>query len=1084
MDKIKQYWMPAVAAFLVIIGLSDFSLIAILLGAGLGHAWWMDVRERSSIDKKKASFRVIKWLVAGIGLDMLFHGSAVCGVVVLIVDALWILGKLPAITKKFTSRVSNASVHRSKTFVHESHESGLPVVSEDERIKMICRRTIKGAWKALSDCDCSDAPLLKELKPHLKRCASDRAAIVSIETYPFYVGSMKVEVENRWWKRISTKLAPGSATGVEHQKMDIWSLTPGALEGTYSEEDCPDCHRTGRVKCPTCHGELTHWDCPDCHGEAGHMYECSRCDGKGEIECPDCHGKIEIECRECHGKGQSVCPDCQGTGKMKCCECQGTGERWENIPVTCPVCHGTGHSEGHNWCNNCGSSGKVFEFGKTICSKCQGSGKLECDTCHSIGHFECNECHGAGKVKCKKCHQTGKVTCSACRGDGELRCEKCNSTGIEQCHTCGGRGTVTCPKCRGDGAFAYVWNVFSKKELKGQTVVWSEADIPQDVLPQNEFYSENDVVGVTSLFAKESTKTGYDLELLDGISEEYRTRMEALFKDFTTENDLAKGASVSTHLLTQTLGIEKVDGIAKVVIQAHGVPSDSLFENAKYTVWINLSTGTLLKVSAEGVFPAKYALCFADAVAEALKIGNCRKRAPISLSLARMGSAIAMKDYSILAREGDGVEKSEAKSAFWNEFATQFGWVTTIHDDAFKLKLISSDNWHWVIAHLPKMMARCNVDANIAEKLLKEFPDSQKYMRLNSLGSDGIRRSLEHDPKLLALYDFSDGVDLKNTGLILHLLAKNASVRARLTTSEWVEILKTQEDKDGSVRKVAEKCDFSRFSPAEVAELVGLGRLKYPTAKVLDLLDSSKFTPEHWVLVLDKTLGDAETLNQLGFAKRIARYSDDEWVAFFAAVEKNSLSGCWYEDLLDWGRIAKLPLDKLIPILIGNSTVEEHVKLDEMRSKLEVFDWTNVTDDQRVDFAIGHKDLASIVLKCGFDPNKIRPWCLDIAYDRWPEMLATFKPGTYDWSQCTVRNWAQTLYGHPEFKKYCPFDTIDWHKLDSAPIKYWKWALGAFGEKIAPLFSKWGELDEERWNDIIKKQPALAEYKKKYGKKS
>lgn len=1084
MDRIKQYWMPAVAALLVISGLGDFSLIGISFGLGLGHAWWMDVRERSSVDKKKATLRVVKWLLAGVGLDMLFHGSAACGVVVLIVDAMWILGKIPAITKKITSRVGNAGVRKDKSFTQERSEADLPVVPEDERIKMICRRTITGAWKTLSDCDCSDAPLLRELKPHLKRCVSDRADIVSIETYPFYVGSMKVEMESRWWKRISAKLAPGSTTGVEHQNLDIWSLTPGALKGTYSEEDCPECHREGRVKCPTCQGERTHWDCPDCHGEAGHMYECSCCDGKGEIECPDCHGKIEIECRECHGKGQSVCPDCQGTGKQKCYECQGEGERWEHYPVTCPVCHGTGRSEGHNWCNNCDSCGSVFEFGKRICSKCHGSGQIECDTCRSIGHSECTECHGTGRIPCKKCHRTGKVTCYSCGGSGELKCERCNSTGVEHCHTCGGKGTVTCPKCHGDGAFAYIWNVFSKKVIKGQTIAWAEADIPQDVLPQNEFYSESDVVGVTSLFAKESTKTGYDLELLDGIPEECRTRIETLFKNFTIENDLTKDTSVSTHLLTQSMGVEKVDGVAKVVIQAHGLPSDSLFEDAKYTVWINLTTGTLQKISAEGVSSARYALCLADAVSEVLKIGDCRKRAPIDLALAKVGFAAAMKDYSILVREGSGVEKSEKQSVFWNEFAFQFGCLTTTRDDAFELKFISPDNWHWVLAHLPKMMSRCNVDANVAVELLKEFPDSHKYMRLNNLGSDGVRRSLKKDPKLLALYDFSNGVDLKYADQILRLLAKNASVRARLTTNEWVEILKTQEDKDGSVRKVAELCDFSKFSPSEIAEVVGLGRLKYPTAKVLDLLDSDKFTPEDWVLILDKTLGDAETLRQLGFAKRIALYSDDEWVEFFVGVGKNGLSGCWYEDLLDWGRIAKLQLDKLIPILIGNSTVEEHVKLDGMRSKLEAFDWTKVTDDQRVDFAIGHKDLAPIVLKCGFDPNKIRPWCLDVAYDRWPEMIATFKPETYDWSQCTVRNWAQILYGHPEFMKYCPFDTIDWHKLDSAPIKYWKWALGAFGEKIAPLFSKWGELDEERWNDILKKQPALAAYKKKYGKKS
>ncbi|MBR6510446.1 MAG: hypothetical protein IKT38_07560 [Clostridia bacterium] len=45
--------------------------------------------------------------------------------------------------------------------------------------------------------------------------------------------------------------------------------------------------------------------------------------------------------------------------------------------------------------------------------------------------------------------------CSKCNGSGDMDCPNCNGTGYNpyggQCHRCYGEGTVTCDRCGGSG---------------------------------------------------------------------------------------------------------------------------------------------------------------------------------------------------------------------------------------------------------------------------------------------------------------------------------------------------------------------------------------------------------------------------------------------------------------------------------------------------------------------------------------------------------------------------------------------------------------------------------------------------------
>ena len=89
MQTVRKYWMPAVAGLVLLAGLNDFDLAVITLAVGIGITWWKDVRDKSTVDKKSVSLRVVWWLLAGVALQMLKKGEVAPAVVLAVILVLW-----------------------------------------------------------------------------------------------------------------------------------------------------------------------------------------------------------------------------------------------------------------------------------------------------------------------------------------------------------------------------------------------------------------------------------------------------------------------------------------------------------------------------------------------------------------------------------------------------------------------------------------------------------------------------------------------------------------------------------------------------------------------------------------------------------------------------------------------------------------------------------------------------------------------------------------------------------------------------------------------------------------------------------
>ncbi|OMP03484.1 hypothetical protein CCACVL1_02404 [Corchorus capsularis] len=89
------------------------------------------------------------------------------------------------------------------------------------------------------------------------------------------------------------------------------------------------------------------------------------------------HSETIEKCSGCAGRGGIVCPTCNAD--------QEPGFYKENQMAQCPACYGRGliaHRDGSD----------------TICTKCNGKGKIPCATCGSRGLIKCETCHGNGSM--------------------------------------------------------------------------------------------------------------------------------------------------------------------------------------------------------------------------------------------------------------------------------------------------------------------------------------------------------------------------------------------------------------------------------------------------------------------------------------------------------------------------------------------------------------------------------------------------------------------------------------------------------------------------------------------------------------
>lgn len=123
-----------------------------------------------------------------------------------------------------------------------------------------------------------------------------------------------------------------------------------------------------------------------------------------------------FECSTCNGKGEVFCSACGGMGWKTCAYCGGKGD------VKCKNCDGRGEEE----CGRCGGSGQIEE-GKDIldrpilknCSKCGGRGWIPCKYCVN-GYQRCAACGGKGEIRCEVCRGKGMVICKRCEGRGRV----------------------------------------------------------------------------------------------------------------------------------------------------------------------------------------------------------------------------------------------------------------------------------------------------------------------------------------------------------------------------------------------------------------------------------------------------------------------------------------------------------------------------------------------------------------------------------------------------------------------------------------------------------------------------------------
>lgn len=170
----------------------------------------------------------------------------------------------------------------------------------------------------------------------------------------------------------------------------------------------------------------------------------------------------DVVCGSCGGSGKSALLDPSGTRQLNCPVCKGTGKCREWLEAE--------PKENRMSCSNCGGTGKER------CIRCEGDGKVVNMIGGPLGKSSwisnCPECSGNGKMTCRVCKGTGGSAsvplrrsgerCSKCDGIGKVRCESylCNGrghyigpTGLVICSMCGGSGRMRCYVCGGTGYY-------------------------------------------------------------------------------------------------------------------------------------------------------------------------------------------------------------------------------------------------------------------------------------------------------------------------------------------------------------------------------------------------------------------------------------------------------------------------------------------------------------------------------------------------------------------------------------------------------------------------------------------------------
>lgn len=1030
---IKKFWMPVVAGLCVISGLGDFNLGAIMLGAGFGLVWWKDVRGSSCVDKKFVASKIIRWLLAGVGCDMLIHGSVAEGVVVLGIVLMWATGKF---SKLKLPQIKFRGVGSPKK---KEKKSGLEVEGEvsdawrqkirNDVVRQECLILLDNAYLNTKEHDNYFSHKLFKMLQYATRHGYEHS-VNKIDLFSCKIARVQMTFETRKWQKTSCEVSSTQSIGMDHNQLDIWSLPVGGQASTYAFKECNRCHGHKHITCPKCHGEHAQWECPDCHGEKGLHHECQVCHGKGESKCLTCQGKGIVTCKNCNGSGKRSCSVCHGSGWVS----QYDKYEMQNVKATCPNCHGKGTD---------------------TCIKCGGSGESRC-----------GDCGGRGMAVCQNCDGTGKTLC-----------EKCDSTGTAYCHTCDGTGEVVCPECNGVGGSASLWKVVRDISRHEKIEAWSDDGLPKALLPKI-FPAPDAINGCESLYSVSSESTTPDDSLVLSETALKYSALKSMFDSIASSVQAGR----HVHVTQQSVELVEIHDIARVEIESNYISQyPDEYAGKTFICWLNLATGELLDIGFKSERPdswyESHELSESDRspyqMLAKIKDGDEDYNEVIELAYT-LGNPFAMAEYGRILYEGKTKDKKANKQLGCllqrlaeyvgvknTLYASTFSWSNMRYGDHDQWRNTQSSLWGEVLPRFIKLIKHADEDcARVIFGQLEVCGIGASPYRLRDLPLEYVQnlfrysssKSEDRDVGFAVYKDVGQLSDeqcaavLRNCPRAYQIMAKrNAFTPAEFGVALW----------RSSIDRLIERYGFDKASKS--------------------------YTMNEWYeffMASDNSLEAERIVKRIDW-KQIELLPLEKWTRLF-----NCPSGFKIEKAIDWKWMANMHLEKVILLAHDVSSVDANVDWGALQSQLESFDWQRLTDDQRVTFAIDHEEQAEIALKCGFDPNKLRPWCVDLSYDKWPDRMSTFNPDVYDWSQCSPRMWAQIAYGHPEFVKYCPVDEIDWHKLDDEKIKYWKWALGAFGEKIVRQFTKWDELDEERWNDILKKQPALADYKKKYGKKS
>lgn len=1067
--------MPLIGGIILYRGISESSLLPIVLGIGCIWVWFTGIYKEEKIEKVKICLRLVRWLLFGIGLDMTFGDSTWWGI---LLTAGTVLSRLVTFEDSEDDKKAKAGGDGDDKTDEENEENDENIVSppdapiwvklftatDDERVRETCSNCIKDAWeklKKIPGTELKRTPMLEEMASQLKNCASGATEIESIEVHPYYLACMKAEVVTRQLIRRAVLHDPKKGAGRDYVKFvnsktdGIWEVeVNGSVRDNTRESDeflatrkCGKCSGEKVVSCPSCaeKGKPSKWDCPDCKGKANIFHKCEECNDTGETVCLNCGGRGSFTCSQCNGKGYER--------KWK----SGIG----NVNEPCSVC------------------GHTATPGRVVCRNCGGRGRAVCESCE-----------GTLKAKCKKCGSKGVIYCGECKGKGKVKCKKCDGSGVD----------------------ALMCKVVENGVVRMLTRGWAGKDVPEDVIPRDTYYWWYDqfgecAEGITEIMSAESKEGEYDIHLLDKASEEFRTKCESLFEEFRVKKEIKNNLTERQKVAKQSFGIQKVDGLAKVTLKHSSGTESTETPGTRYVCWINLATATIMKIEASMFGKTVSEVSTQDILVQKPEGAGLEAMAKIGSPHAMAAMAKAKKDNRFLLQLACMMGYACGHGSGDDKFLDGHDIVTNICNPTE----CGGMSYRELACHLPGMMQHVR-EWEDAQRLLDAHPQLYKHLKLNYMTNlEGAINLAKRFPGLLYALNLRTSInDKANAGRIIRMLKKHRKVLRRYSAEylatalgyaerepyfndlaavvdtsafgneEWMTLVLLLDFDKAKLKRLGFDCKFAGFSADELVNVTVCSMKSYGdnVDDLIEALDTSGFKEEHWAKMIKWVEGDVKKLKVLNFDRFKAGLAGEGYLKLVEELKKRKTPERFFADLIDWESIATAPIERLIKLDFICLAAEKRIKWSELREKLETVDWSKFTDEERVQFAIEQRSVSDIALRKDFKPNDLGPWCLSWALMIWPEKCKAFDPEKYDWARLGALSWSKVLWAKPEYAKYCDAKSIDWSKLDKEPAKFWAMAVAACPEEAIQYCKCWKEFPQDMWPQILERRPSLEKYLK------